>query len=286
MNACDIDRLEQISLLIDGMLEPDRESELCAHLSHCPGCTAVFNDLSVMRAELNSIEDLEPPAALIRGVMCRVKTERRRGIVRFLSVRPFTVTAAAIVVLMLSVYYWMPKPPSSSVPPDAVADIVATQESAIYDISPQDGESADENMMFSIAGDEGTGSTTAEDLPADAEALASDAGILSSVYSMPETPLEMTDPDTTGDHKADVLSILSYDSLYAKIIVLTTAAVPESLSSYERVTDGANILIVCTDPPMDELTEGFPDLLIIDDAQMSRNIDSTKEDVLIIIKTE
>lgn len=63
--------LEAISAALDGELSPAERAELEAHLSGCPDCRALAEDLRVLTAALDRTE-AAPPPGLAAGVMERV----------------------------------------------------------------------------------------------------------------------------------------------------------------------------------------------------------------------
>ena len=61
-----------LSLRLDGMLEPEEERELEAHLAVCPSCRALAAELEAMHTSFPQLEDCPAPEGFARGVMERI----------------------------------------------------------------------------------------------------------------------------------------------------------------------------------------------------------------------
>ena len=61
-----------LSLRLDGMLEPEEERELEAHLAVCPSCRALARELEAMHTAFPQLEDCPAPEGFAEGVMERI----------------------------------------------------------------------------------------------------------------------------------------------------------------------------------------------------------------------
>ncbi len=100
--------------LLSGHLDqantPEEEAALQAHLETCPNCRAILETYQEIDRKLAAMA-VEPPEALRRGVMARVKRPMKRR--RFLF-GGGTIAAAAMVALLLAVSGQFSKPSSES----------------------------------------------------------------------------------------------------------------------------------------------------------------------------
>lgn len=71
MDGCEIMEV-WLSLRLDGMLEPEEERELEAHLAVCPSCRALARELEAMHTAFPQLEDCPAPEGFARGVMERI----------------------------------------------------------------------------------------------------------------------------------------------------------------------------------------------------------------------
>ena len=53
---------EDVSLWVDGELDPSQADKLEKHLGSCAGCAALYEDLKSIRVGVESLEPIEPPA--------------------------------------------------------------------------------------------------------------------------------------------------------------------------------------------------------------------------------
>ena len=61
-----------LSLRLDGMLEPEEEEKLEAHLAVCPSCRALAAELEAMHTAFPQLEDCPAPEGFARGVIERI----------------------------------------------------------------------------------------------------------------------------------------------------------------------------------------------------------------------
>lgn len=93
--------IELISSRLDGVISPEEDEKLTAHLAQCEQCRALEKELARLDALLPELE-AEPPQALHEGVMREVKKQSRqkkeqRKIISFVSM--LAAAAALFAVL-------------------------------------------------------------------------------------------------------------------------------------------------------------------------------------------
>ena len=96
-----------LSLRLDGMLEPEEERELEAHLAVCPRCRALARELETIHAALPQLEDCPAPEGFARGVMERIGALEEKPKVVPLFRRPQVralMGLAACAVLCIGLY--------------------------------------------------------------------------------------------------------------------------------------------------------------------------------------
>ncbi len=89
-----------ISCLLDGEITPQEKEKLDAHLSRCPECAALLEELRADGEELRALSP-EPPKALLEGVMREIvpeKQEKKKA--KILSFRYIAAAAAAVAVII------------------------------------------------------------------------------------------------------------------------------------------------------------------------------------------
>lgn len=95
---------EKISELIDGELSAADETEVRAHIAHCPDCAALYAAFSAVSEAASEPEDV--PETLHAAVMDRVRRAEKalrfqRGFRRW---RPAAICAAALIVVVGTVF--------------------------------------------------------------------------------------------------------------------------------------------------------------------------------------
>ena len=107
MNGCETAQV-RISLQLDGMLEPEEERELEAHLANCARCRALKRELEAVHAAFPQLEDCPAPEGFAGGVMERIDAlEEKRPKVVPLFRRPQVralMGLAACAVLCVGLY--------------------------------------------------------------------------------------------------------------------------------------------------------------------------------------
>lgn len=72
---------ELISQSLDEPLSSQDQQALEAHLAQCPHCRTLAQQLEQLHEELSTLEDIEPPAELVAGVMERIRAEQRPKVI-------------------------------------------------------------------------------------------------------------------------------------------------------------------------------------------------------------
>ncbi len=101
MRSCE-DYIADMNLSIDGLLEPEQEQALQAHLAQCPKCRSLYQSYrDIQDAILES--ETEPPKGLSHSVMERIHAEKTRHSPKETIKRMrFTLVAAAVALVLVS----------------------------------------------------------------------------------------------------------------------------------------------------------------------------------------
>lgn len=96
-----------LSLRLDGILEPEEERELEAHLAVCPRCRALAQELEAVHTAFPQLEDCSVPEGFAQGVMERIGALEQKPKVVPLFRRPQVralAGLAACAVLCIGLY--------------------------------------------------------------------------------------------------------------------------------------------------------------------------------------
>jgi anti-sigma factor RsiW len=117
---------DRLSEYVDDELPPAERTEVDAHLSRCPACSAVVDDLRTLARTARQLPGSLPDRELWTGVAGRIGTNHRLRPFALTARRRFSFTApqlaaAAIILMLLSggVVYVL-RPPSAVVVSDAL----------------------------------------------------------------------------------------------------------------------------------------------------------------------
>lgn len=101
MRSCE-DYIADLNLSIDGLLEPEQEQTLQAHLAQCPKCRSLYQSYrDIQDAILES--ETEPPKGLSHSVMERIHAEKTRHSPKETVKRMrFTLVAAAVALVLVT----------------------------------------------------------------------------------------------------------------------------------------------------------------------------------------
>lgn len=101
--TCETSR-EMLSALFDSELDHNDQSELFAHLGHCPACRGAFGELLALRSTFCSTEQITAPASLERRVMTQLRRQESASVLATLQqwlLARFTVPVPVAVVAVL-----------------------------------------------------------------------------------------------------------------------------------------------------------------------------------------
>lgn len=96
MNDCE-KYTELMSQLLDGELSAEQESELRTHIASCESCRKVFDAFTSV-SEALSDELVEPPEMLTKGVLFKIKNQKKH---RRFAYGKFTALAACLALILL-----------------------------------------------------------------------------------------------------------------------------------------------------------------------------------------
>lgn len=88
--------LDLISARLDGALSPEDEHALTAHLSQCPACRAIAEDMNGLHSALSHVGQVDAPADLSQAVLSKIQSERQQT--RHRMVRRLATLAACLVL--------------------------------------------------------------------------------------------------------------------------------------------------------------------------------------------
>jgi anti-sigma factor RsiW len=109
--------IEQLSEYVDGELSPRERARIEAHLSECPSCARLVDDLRAVVIAAQSVEDMPPATDLWPAIANRleprgagprvVPIDARRGRRRFSFSVPQLVAASIAIALLSAGAVWM-----------------------------------------------------------------------------------------------------------------------------------------------------------------------------------
>lgn len=145
MESCDR-CLDLISARLDGMLTGREERELEAHLAVCPQCRALAGELAQLHAAFPLLEQVRAPEGFARGVMARVRGEKKAvPLFRRPQVRALAGLAACALLCVGLYRVWesgaWEKNGVLSTAPDA------SQQLSTYALRPDDGSAPGEDVQ-------------------------------------------------------------------------------------------------------------------------------------------
>ena len=120
MRSCE-DYIADMNLSIDGLLEPEQEQELQAHLAQCQKCRSLYRSYQDIQAAILETEEV-PPKGLTHSVMERIHAEKARHSPKeTLKRMRFTLTAAVIALVVVAAGKYLGSPTSQASTAAAVA---------------------------------------------------------------------------------------------------------------------------------------------------------------------
>ena len=94
---------ELISQRLDGELSPDEERELESHLSTCPSCRALAEQLSGLHEDFSALEEVPVPEGFAQSVMARIRAEEQKKVIPLFRRPQFKAMAGLAACLALCV---------------------------------------------------------------------------------------------------------------------------------------------------------------------------------------
>lgn len=137
MKSCE-EYIVDMNLSIDGLLDPEQEQALQAHLATCPKCRSLYQSYRDIQDAIGEAE-VEPPKGLRHSVMTQIHQEKvRHSPKATLKRMRFTLTAAVIALVVVAAGKYIGTPhgstAASSTPEFAAAaeapETAANQEAA------------------------------------------------------------------------------------------------------------------------------------------------------------
>ena len=136
--------IEMMSAMVDGELPEAEEAELRAHIESCDECSRVYNAFLGISGALSE-KLAAPPEALAKGVMYKIKVQKKAG--RRFAFGRFTALAACLALVLLGASYFGLFEGSSLNKSESVAAPRAMSDGATADSvipqSPDNTESSD-----------------------------------------------------------------------------------------------------------------------------------------------
>ncbi|MBB4825240.1 anti-sigma factor RsiW [Sporosarcina luteola] len=101
MNTCRESMIHYMHAYLDGDISREEERKLKEHLTECPSCKEMMDELQSAVSFLQLAEPVKAPEGFVSGVMDRLPKEKpKAGIHRLLRRHPLIAAAAMFVVLM------------------------------------------------------------------------------------------------------------------------------------------------------------------------------------------
>ena len=151
MKTCE-EYIVDMNLSIDGLLDPEAEQALQAHLAVCPKCRSLYQSYRDIQAAIDEAE-VEPPKGLAHSVMTQIHQEKvRHSPKATLKRMRFTLVAAVLALVVIAAGKYIGTPhgntAASSTPETAAAEApaeTAANPEAALAAPPEEAGAAAEN---------------------------------------------------------------------------------------------------------------------------------------------
>ncbi len=126
MKPCE-EYIADMNLSIDGLLDPEAEQTLQAHLAVCPKCRSLYRSYREIQDAIDE-DEAEPPKGLRHSVMTRIHQEKvRHSPKATLKRMRFTLTAAVIALMVVAAGKYIGTPHGSTVAGSAPESVAAAE---------------------------------------------------------------------------------------------------------------------------------------------------------------
>jgi hypothetical protein len=110
MNSMNKHDKEKLFLSIDGALEEAEERELSKHLSECPDCRRIYDEMKTVKEDMMHLKKVSAPPDFAAGVLRQLKKEKEEKRTSFVLFPWAAAAAAGIMIVSLLVFYSQEKP--------------------------------------------------------------------------------------------------------------------------------------------------------------------------------
>lgn len=224
---------ELLSAQLDDMISQEENKALEAHLAKCPEYRQLAYDLEQLHKAFADIQEAQPPARIVQGVMARIAKERRRC-----SVFKTLAGLAACAVICVGLYGAAQTRQSPEQP------IVQAAVSTYSELAPAGGEAADKNTVPRIA-------AGPEAAPAQEDTQLGKAApapsLLLVLDAMPEGAGDLLPPETAVAHStedgSDTYAPLTREQLDSVAVLAENQGISADWISQDRV-EGLCALVI------------------------------------------
>lgn len=138
MKTCE-DYIADMNLSIDGLLSPEEEQALQAHLADCPNCRNLYRSYREIQDAIDEAE-VEPPKGLRHSVMTQIREEKVRhspkGVLKRMR---FTLVAAVIALVVVSAGKYIGTPHGSTAASSEMETAAAAEDVEEAATAPDEG---------------------------------------------------------------------------------------------------------------------------------------------------
>lgn len=150
MKTCE-DYIADMNLSIDGLLSPEEEQALQAHLADCPSCRNLYRSYREIQDAIDEAE-VEPPKGLRHSVMTQIREEKVRhspkGVLKRMR---FTLVAAVIALVVVSAGKYIGTPHGSTAASSEMETAAAAEAAEAAEPAEPADTAPDEGTAFAAA---------------------------------------------------------------------------------------------------------------------------------------